>query len=339
MAINFFDNNDRMSGSVTMNYDFRERQESDAVLLEYLTRTVEMILSRGHASKNAYSANLAKNSLRDLLSGLPVKPTSLRYLKEGNPGGNFVCAKLKQGNDSTKVPIDYLCAQIEKHLSRCIAFEYESFIVAVISLKAGFVDETSLSVHIGELLKKLDLSAGISYSFDDLSKIRLYYRQSGIAMEIGYSINPDSRNYHFDSYVLDYMMSQCINELPPESLLPKGIHRLLTHDLTSQVSYISTLRTYLNNNMNVAHTAKELFIHRSTFLERLKRIQSLLDMDLGDPNRQMQVFISLRILEVADKLSARFHEAGIPDSGDHCEKHGKLLEFESVLAGLNNNKR
>ena len=46
--------------------------------------------------------------------------------------------------------------------------------------------------------------------------------------------------------------------------------------------YYKTLECYVKCRYNAAHTAKELFIHRSTFLNRLERIKELTKLDLDD---------------------------------------------------------
>ena len=77
---------------------------------------------------------------------------------------------------------------------------------------------------------------------------------------------------------------------------PDGLRRLIEHDKDSSISYVDTLRTYLNNHMAVTKTARDLFIHRSTLLERLVRIRDILKEDLTDPDIRLQIQILLRAL-------------------------------------------
>ena len=62
-----------------------------------------------------------------------------------------------------------------------------------------------------------------------------------------------------------------------------------------------TLKAYLRNERNAVHTAKELFIHRSTLFYRLDRIKELIHIDLDDPSTRLYVNISYRILERLEK--------------------------------------
>jgi DNA-binding PucR family transcriptional regulator len=49
--------------------------------------------------------------------------------------------------------------------------------------------------------------------------------------------------------------------------------------------------------MNITQTAKELFIHRSTLLERLKHIEDLLQLDLKHPDVRLYLNMTLKIIE------------------------------------------
>lgn len=62
-------------------------------------------------------------------------------------------------------------------------------------------------------------------------------------------------------------------------------------------SYYKTLYCYLQCRYNAAMTAKKLFIHRSTFLNRLERISELIQADLEDFRSRLYLSASYYILE------------------------------------------
>ena len=72
------------------------------------------------------------------------------------------------------------------------------------------------------------------------------------------------------------------------------MNRLKEHDDHSQVSYLHTLRVYLDNNLSVTKTASALFLHRSTLLDRLAHITAMLGSDLKDPDYCLTLGIILR---------------------------------------------
>ena len=54
--------------------------------------------------------------------------------------------------------------------------------------------------------------------------------------------------------------------------------------------------------MAATKTAGDLFIHRSTLLERLDRINAILKEDLKDPDVRLQLMIILKALEIEKQL-------------------------------------
>ena len=80
------------------------------------------------------------------------------------------------------------------------------------------------------------------------------------------------------------------------------VSRLVNHDKNSSTSYIETLRVYLENNLSIAKTSSDLFVHRSTLMERLARIKRELSLDLDNPDVQLRLRILLRALQSRTEL-------------------------------------
>ncbi|SHN60131.1 PucR family transcriptional regulator [Desulfitobacterium chlororespirans] len=306
-------------GNLTIPFVLRQHRQSDIVLAQYLAKFIESSFKKYSTILSGSHINILRGILQDLLSCLQVDSTRMRYLS-GNFNGHYICIAMKLGYRSHKVPVEYLCNIIEDSFPGCVAFEYESVIVTFFDVKKIPCDERTLTDKVKELLQDMDLIAGASYSFTNLSMARLYYRQACVALEMGSATHPELCYYPFHDYVLHYMISHCMGEFPPELLLTKGLRQLQVHDLTSQVNYVQTLRIYLNNNMNLAKTADDLFVHRSTLLTRLKRIESLLQTDLKDSDQRLRLLISLKIMEANEKVTTT------------CNDPGEFVNHELTLA-------
>ena len=73
----------------------------------------------------------------------------------------------------------------------------------------------------------------------------------------------------------------------------------MEHDRQSHVSYLQTLKIYLQQQMNLSQTAAQLYIHRTTLLERLKRIEAMLGEDLNDPDVRLYLLLVLQQLDTS----------------------------------------
>lgn len=304
-SINLFAKN-IYSGNLSIPFVLRQYRPSDNMLAQYLGKVIEKAFVK-HSAISSSSINILSSILQDLLNGFPIDATKRFHLENGNFNGQYVCIQIKLGyRVHGKVPAGYFCNLIENHFAGCVAFEYESAIAAFINLNLAHCEEDRLVNEIKHLLTEMNLKAGVSYPFSNLSMARFHYRQACVAFEMGTSINPELIYYPFHDYVMFYLLSHCMGEFPLELLYTKGIVQLIDHDLASSVNYIQTLSTYLNNNMNVTKTAKKLYLHRSTLLERLARIEALLQADLNNPDQRLHLLILLKIIENNRVMASKY---------------------------------
>ena len=78
--------------------------------------------------------------------------------------------------------------------------------------------------------------------------------------------------------------------------MSEGLKALREHDRLKGSEYLRTLDLYLQNEMSVTRTSQALFIHRSSLLKRLDKIQRLLNQDLSDPDTRLYFRICLALL-------------------------------------------
>ena len=139
----------------------------------------------------------------------------------------------------------------------------------------------------------------------DPLEARSYFLQASIALDKGSCLDESPLLYRFQDFALAELLENCTGEMPLEMYFTSGLRRLLAHDRDSAISYVQTLSVYLKHNMNVTHTAKALYIHRSTLLDRLERMKALLNEDLNDPDERLRIEMVLRALELRDQLKTQ----------------------------------
>jgi hypothetical protein len=124
-----------------------------------------------------------------------------------------------------------------------------------------------------------------------------------------------------------------------ELLFAPGVSQLLKYDINSSAGYIHTLRILLKNNMNITHTAAELFVHRSTLLERLKRIRKILQVDLDDPDQRLHLLMTLKMIETNEKLTSRppdttFNRRSLDKSTERVSSYIELDNMDDLYQSL-----
>ena len=161
-----------------------------------------------------------------------------------------------------------------------------------------------LKADLEEFVEAVGVTVGISDAFTDLLKVRLYYDQAFAALVGSEFKTQDSRCYVFQDYAFMKLVLNAIGDLPLEMYFTDGMKRLVEHDREANVSYIETLRCYLANSMSIAKTAKALFIHRSTLLDRIGRIERELGCDLKNPDERLRIEILLKAQQIYDAMGS-----------------------------------
>ncbi len=63
---------------------------------------------------------------------------------------------------------------------------------------------------------------------------------------------------------------------------------------------VETLEAYLDTGANAAQTANRLYLHRSTLLYRLRRVEDLLGLSLADPLVRLNLHVALKALRLVE---------------------------------------
>lgn len=284
-------------GNLKISFFLRPHRESDNALGCYLARILEDAF--------LYNPRLMDNHvdplggiLKDLLNGIPIEHSRKRNFYTGGIDGWYLCAKIiPSSRTSSKVTSFYMLRHIETTFPGCCAFEKDAFLVVFIDLVRLECEEQAALHRLENMLKEMELRAGVSCPFQDLLTARSHFRQATLALELGSSVLPEQRCHCFADYKLSYMCLSSLGEFSAEDMMTAGLAKLVRHDANSQTNYMETLSVYLNNNLNSSKTAQELYIHRSTFQERIQRIESLLDADLSAPGQRLYLMIMLKILQ------------------------------------------
>ena len=109
--------------------------------------------------------------------------------------------------------------------------------------------------------------------------LKNYYLQSKYAIRLGLKKKDTSWNYKYENLILPYILEQAREHMPALELLHPAIRILKEYDEREQTELVKTVYEYMKNQYNITHTAAALFIHRTTLLFRLNRIQVLTELN------------------------------------------------------------
>ena len=284
LSVNLFDA-DHYLGCITVFGEYREFRSSDIPLCQFLAENIrQAFLLKPHLAGDRSSL---RSAIRQIIRGEPLRLEQRGMLRKYEDCGETVCIVFRPASDSAPLPSGYVSSLIEGQFKDSLAFEYDGRIVAVIPWEQGVIQQ------LGALLRKLRLVCGISHPFRDLQESAYACYQASAALDTGAGIDPGGSVHRFEDCILPLLLRNATAELPARYFYTEGLSRLAAHDESSPVSYIDTLKTYLDSNMSIAETARKMNLHRSSLIDRLERINQILDRDLRDPDHRLAIQIVL----------------------------------------------
>lgn len=279
--------------------------DSIPALLQHLSKYLLVLFERGHPVDS-----LERNSLvlvvKRLLGNQPTTGRQLQAAVSGDQGlgsgpYRFYCIEVPES--------DRRFHMTEPHLTRLagmfgppsVVFEYNRFF-CVLRKGGSSAAPSTLEGDLRAYLAAYGTRAGVSGEFGDLEKVRNYYLQARDVIEVARRLAPNGLLYRFEDYSLDLILRSPHQELAPEFLGHPGLVRLGRLDQERQTQHVRTLKAYFENQFNVSLAAKSLFIHRTTCIDRLAKIEEILGVSLADYRTGLYLMVSLALLDASPGL-------------------------------------
>ena len=303
LCANLFDKNGVYIGCLSILTTEDEPRAGFSALASYLARIIEASIERNPAVLSTEHA-ARKGVLKNLIAGRPIGPNQ-RWLLESVPERRrYICVLLHAFDQEQRLPATFICNSFEMAFPGSYALSIDSGTVGIVELSA-FGDNAegrreTIDASLGTLSKSLKLTAGVSYGFSSLYDVPVYIGQAEAAIDNGSLMAPGGSVYHFSDYALTEMVINSLAGSPVESLVPESLEKVIEHDATSSISYLETLRVFLAENMKFSKVANLLYIHRSTLIDRIEKIEKNYGLDLHDPDTRLYLQLILKALEISE---------------------------------------
>ena len=288
LSVNIFDREEYL-GCLTVFEAYRPFRESDSVLAVFLAGLLQQAIQQNPMLASTRSA--VRRALRSVIASQPVDFELRQALSRENGRSDWVCVRLQPKRDTEPLPGAYLAAAMEDRPSGAMAFEFEGSVAAFLPAEQAARETTKQLLPI---LDRLRVVCGVSSPFSNLYEANHAWFQASAALQNGAALDSSAKVYYFQDYLLPQLLTGALAGRPSWVYYPEGLKRLKEHDENSQVSYLDTLRVYLDNNLSVTKTAAALYLHRSTLLDRLAHITRLLEGELKNPDFCLTLGILLR---------------------------------------------
>lgn len=208
---------------------------------------------------------------------------------------SWVFFKLREKRGKKYLPKDYMYGTLNALMPQNVYIAmYHKEIVGLIRLQGK--DDPTLE-SFGSLIKRMDYYAGLSNRFHTAKQIDEYLLQAHYVVEHNSQQADEESLFYFQDFALDYLLHACTAEMSPKAIISRNLFDLVDYDQRKGTEYIKTLDLYLKNEMSITKTADALFIHRSSLLKRLEKLQRMLEDDLSSPDKRLYYRICLALLK------------------------------------------
>lgn len=197
---------------------------------------------------------------------------------------------------------DYLANRtVAKYKGILTATYQESYLLIVRDEKnkehfwSGFYHDISEAVAGSDF--KATIYLGIGKVVTEVNQYYASYTQSLQALNVVKS-RFKKRGYALFEGLGSYTILDQLDSPAVAMFLEQQLSKLITYSVENDIDLLDTLRVYLTNNGNARSTADQLFLHRSSFLYRLDRIEELLEVDLNDSENRFNLMMAFKLYDM-----------------------------------------
>lgn len=224
---------------------------------------------------------------------------------------SYQCILIEPGAlDGRNLSLRSICSYIESTIPGSCSIEYRGNAIVYVNIDLCPLSDSEIAQRLAGFIRDSMLNAGYSRKMTGHFNLQRQYVQASLALTVGRRKSPSQWIHHFNEITLVYMLDQTTRKLPPYMLAHEKLLQLKNMADNNDSPLYQTLRVYLENHQNLTKTSEDLFIHRSTLLYRLEKIQNLMHCNFDNPEEVLYLLLSFRILD-QEKDARQGSSAGV----------------------------
>ncbi|HET6509672.1 MAG TPA: helix-turn-helix domain-containing protein [Baekduia sp.] len=142
-------------------------------------------------------------------------------------------------------------------------------------------------------LDGVSVAVGVSDLMGSIEPLPAAAAQARRAARLGASMPDLGRLVLWSELGVTRLLGELVGDRDPASLIPEAVRRLVADP--DAASLVPTLEAYLEHAGDVAAASAELYIHRSSFYNRLRRIEEVAGVDVRSGADRLELHLGLRL--------------------------------------------
>lgn len=199
--------------------------------------------------------------------------------------------------ENATVTKQYYKTEMEHLFKNCCVLEEGERLCCIRNLSMTHSDAWDVRQELSVFLRENLCKTGISQQFHDISQLHNYYVEAENALLIGINSQSTWWYYPFENMVLPFMWHQATKEIDAHQLFHPAIRTLIAYDQKEHSEMVKTVYEYMRHRYNATQTAKALFIHRTSMLFRLQRIELLTGIDWDSWDDRIHIAATFELMK------------------------------------------
>ena len=269
-------------------------------ILRYVARYVEQLYARYGSFRNELAAaDELQKMLAEYLDGVRPELDLSLLQASGFRSGDQYCLVQFQLNTEKNLYGAYLMQQVgSARWEGSCCFSCDCGVLALVDLtEYRQAQQKDFAESLKDFLRSNRIQAGVSRCFRDWNALHPAFRQTDTALKLGRIEDPGGLYYPFDAYAFQRLLRSGVEGFTPEQIAAPSLLALRQYDRENGTAFCETLRSFIRCRYNASLAARELYIARSTFLNRMERIAELTEQDMEDWDARLYLELSLKLLE------------------------------------------
>ena len=228
-----------------------------------------------------------------------------------------ICCVSFERSDKVQTAYSYVLKQLLPLIPNSVGTVYGQNLVILQTYQERKFDIDFDKAPINTILKKYNGYMMVGHGTRELSSLRVLYSVVSRTLEITLRLNElyEERVFHFERFAVYLVIDYCYNALRGTSgvnqllsIAHPGVVLLTRYDNENKDNLRDGLYFYLMNGRSVSATADKLFLHRNTILNKVKKIQSLIDADFEDRHVRQRLIFSCQVMRYHEDMNVAYDD-------------------------------
>jgi PucR family transcriptional regulator, purine catabolism regulatory protein len=147
---------------------------------------------------------------------------------------------------------------------------------------------------------EINISIGVGKAYKGTRNIKNSYEEAEISLKVLHYLNEEKKVLFFQELGPYRFLYELKGSESMKAFHNEILGKLEQHDSQNNSNLVNTLNSYFRNDCNLLRTAKDMFIHKNSVIYRIKKIEEITGLKLGNPDDRFNLQLCIKLKGILD---------------------------------------